>query len=171
MMETIRSVEEFLAERGEDLSPEEKANLQGALARMKEQYQNLTDSAQSSLAQLDSAISTTLQKETQRVSQVLFSHSPPPSLIRGVYPHVHCCVFKAKAEEELQNTQGKIDTLLDELSSLDSPSRKVVDETDANALSGTLNSHSEKLQVRKSLVILPNVCVSLLRQTYLNICI
>ncbi|XP_062870398.1 microtubule-actin cross-linking factor 1, isoforms 1/2/3/4/5 isoform X12 [Trichomycterus rosablanca] len=120
LMETIRSVEEFLAERGEDLSPEERANLQGALARMKEQYQNLTDTTQSSLAQLDSAISTTLQQETQR----------------------------AKAEEELQNTQGKIDKLLEELSSLDSSSRKAVEETvpDARVSAGTLNSHSEMLK-------------------------
>lgn len=68
MMETIRSVEEFLAEHGEDLSPEERANLQAALSHMKEQYQTLTGTAQSSLAQLDSTINTTLQQNTQRVN-------------------------------------------------------------------------------------------------------
>lgn len=67
MLETIRSVEEFLAERGEDLSPEERAKLQTALTHMKEQYHTLTDSAQSSLTQLDSTINTTLQQNTQRV--------------------------------------------------------------------------------------------------------
>lgn len=67
MMETIRSVEEFLAERGEDLSPEDRDNLHVALTRMKEQYDTLTDTAQSSLAQLDSTINTTLQQNTQRV--------------------------------------------------------------------------------------------------------
>lgn len=67
MLETIRSVEEFLAERGEDLSPEERANLQRALIRMKEQYHTLTDAAQSSLTHLDSTINTTLQQNTQRV--------------------------------------------------------------------------------------------------------
>lgn len=67
MMETIRSVEEFLAEHGEDLSPEERAKLQAALTRMKEQYHTLTDTAQSSLTHLDSTINTTLQQHTQRV--------------------------------------------------------------------------------------------------------
>lgn len=66
-METIRSVEEFLAERGEDLSPEERASLQRALIHMKEQYHTLTDTAQSSLAHLDTTINTTLQQNTQRV--------------------------------------------------------------------------------------------------------
>lgn len=68
MMETVRSVEEFLAERGEDLSPEERANLQAALTHMKEQYHALTDTAQSSLAHLDTTINTTLQQNTQRVN-------------------------------------------------------------------------------------------------------
>lgn len=67
MMETIQSVEAFLAEHGEDLSPEERAKLQAALAQMKEQYHTLTDTAKSSLAQLDSTINTTLQQNTQRV--------------------------------------------------------------------------------------------------------
>lgn len=68
MMETIRSVEEFLAERGEALSPEEVANLQAALTHTKEQYHTLTETAQSSLAHLDTAITTTLQQNTQRVN-------------------------------------------------------------------------------------------------------
>lgn len=67
MAETIRSVEEFLAEHGDSLSPEDRANLQGALSRMKEQYSALTNTAYSSLAQLDTAISTTVQQNTQRV--------------------------------------------------------------------------------------------------------
>uniref|UniRef100_A0A4W5QBU4 Microtubule actin crosslinking factor 1 n=1 Tax=Hucho hucho TaxID=62062 RepID=A0A4W5QBU4_9TELE len=71
--ETIRSVEEFLAEHGDSLSPEERANLQGALSRMKEQYSALTNTAQSSLAQLDTAISTTVQQNTQRVRVGLFA--------------------------------------------------------------------------------------------------
>uniref|UniRef100_A0A7N6ASS5 Microtubule actin crosslinking factor 1 n=1 Tax=Anabas testudineus TaxID=64144 RepID=A0A7N6ASS5_ANATE len=58
--EAIRSVEEFLAERGEGLSPEERENLQTALLRMKEQYSALTDSANTSLAELDTAINTTV---------------------------------------------------------------------------------------------------------------
>ncbi|MCJ8746251.1 hypothetical protein PDJAM_G00139640 [Pangasius djambal] len=120
MMEAIRSVEEFLAERGEDLSPEERANLQAALTHMKEQYHTLTDTAQSSLAQLDSTINTTLQQNTQR----------------------------AKAEEQLQETQGKIDVLLKELSSLDTSRGKSLGETvpDANVPGESLNSHNDMLK-------------------------
>lgn len=65
--EAIRSVEDFLAERGEGLSPEERQNLQGALTRMKKQYSALTDTANTSLSELDTAISTTVQQNTQRV--------------------------------------------------------------------------------------------------------
>ncbi|XP_047663906.1 microtubule-actin cross-linking factor 1, isoforms 1/2/3/5 isoform X27 [Tachysurus fulvidraco] len=120
MLETIRSVEEFLAERGEDLSPEERAKLQTALTHMKEQYHTLTDSAQSSVTQLDSTINTTLQQNTQR----------------------------AKAEEQLQETQGKIDVLLKELSSLDTSRRNSLGETvpDASVPLGSLNSHSDMLK-------------------------
>uniref|UniRef100_A0A8C4IC72 Microtubule-actin cross-linking factor 1 n=1 Tax=Dicentrarchus labrax TaxID=13489 RepID=A0A8C4IC72_DICLA len=64
--EAIRSVEELLAERGESLSPEERKNLQGALIRMKEQYSGLTDSANTSLSEVDTAINTTVQQNTQR---------------------------------------------------------------------------------------------------------
>ncbi|XP_030644544.1 microtubule-actin cross-linking factor 1 [Chanos chanos] len=124
VMETIRSVEEFLAERGDSLSAEEKASLQNAVSQMKEQYNSLTDTAQSSLVQLDTAISTTLQQNTQR----------------------------AKAVEELQETQGKIDTLLTELSSLDQLARKsfenetVTDSPFSTTPEGALRSHSDTLQ-------------------------
>ena len=65
--EAIRSVEELLADRGESLSPEERKNLQGALTRLKEQYSTLKDSADTSLSELDTTISTTVQQNTQRV--------------------------------------------------------------------------------------------------------
>ncbi|XP_055732109.1 microtubule-actin cross-linking factor 1-like isoform X17 [Salvelinus fontinalis] len=119
--ETIRSVEEFLAEHGDSLSPEERANLQGALSRMKEHYSALTDTAQSSLAQLDTAISTTVQQNTQR----------------------------AKAVEELQETRGQIDSLLEELSSLDQPGVTVTDHLSSSSSTspeGGLQSHSDMLQ-------------------------
>nr|XP_023992462.1 LOW QUALITY PROTEIN: microtubule-actin cross-linking factor 1-like [Salvelinus alpinus] len=119
--ETIRSVEEFLAENGDSLSPEERANLQGALSRMKEQYSALTDTAQSSLVQLDTAISTTVQQNTQR----------------------------AKAVEELQETRGQIDSLLEELSSLDQPGVTVTDHLSSSSSTspeGGLQSHSDMLQ-------------------------
>uniref|UniRef100_A0AAZ3QLQ9 Microtubule-actin cross-linking factor 1-like n=1 Tax=Oncorhynchus tshawytscha TaxID=74940 RepID=A0AAZ3QLQ9_ONCTS len=119
--ETIRSVEEFLAEHGDSLSPEDRANLQGALSRMKEQYSALTDTADSSLAQLDTAISTTVQQNTQR----------------------------AKAVEELQETRCQIDSLLEELSSLNQPGRIGTGMTVTDHPSspeGRLQSHSDMLQ-------------------------
>uniref|UniRef100_A0A8C7WAQ4 Microtubule actin crosslinking factor 1 n=1 Tax=Oncorhynchus mykiss TaxID=8022 RepID=A0A8C7WAQ4_ONCMY len=118
---TIRSVEEFLAEHGDSLSPEDRANLQGALSRMKEQYSALTDTADSSLAQLDTAISTTVQQNTQR----------------------------AKAVEELQETRCQIDSLLEELSSLNQPGRIGTGMTVTDHPSspeGRLQSHSDMLQ-------------------------
>uniref|UniRef100_A0A3Q2P4T9 Microtubule actin crosslinking factor 1 n=1 Tax=Fundulus heteroclitus TaxID=8078 RepID=A0A3Q2P4T9_FUNHE len=49
--QAVRSVEEFLAEKGDGLSPEERKSLQAALGRLKEEYGALTDSANASLAQ------------------------------------------------------------------------------------------------------------------------
>lgn len=68
--EAIRSVEELLADKAESLSPEERANLEGALTRMKEQYSALTDSVNTSLSEVHTAIDTTLQQNTQKVSRV-----------------------------------------------------------------------------------------------------
>lgn len=63
------------------------------------------------------------------------------------------CLRKAKAEEQLQETQGKIDVLLKELSSLDTSREKSLGETvpDANVPVGSLNSHSDTLKVRTEL--------------------
>ncbi|KAJ0055113.1 hypothetical protein NL108_009860, partial [Boleophthalmus pectinirostris] len=124
--EAIRSVEELLAEKGDSLSPEERANLQGALAKMKEQYSALTDTANTSLCEVDSAISTTVQQNTQR----------------------------AKAEEELQETRGQIDSLLNELSSLNQLGAKGTGfngtlDSVQSALSppeGAVKSHTDMLQ-------------------------
>ncbi|CAJ1083006.1 microtubule-actin cross-linking factor 1 isoform X15 [Xyrichtys novacula] len=124
--EAIRSAEELLAERGDSLSPEEKKKLQETLRKMKEQYSALTETANTSLSEVDSAISTTLQQNTQR----------------------------AKAEEELQETQGQIDSLLNQLSSLNQPggrgtlSERAQDVTDAAASQpeGAVTSHTEMLQ-------------------------
>ncbi|KAL7830364.1 hypothetical protein SRHO_G00314910 [Serrasalmus rhombeus] len=127
VIETIRSVEDVLAEHGDDLSQEERANLQRTLSLLKEQYSTLTETAQSSLAQLDTAISTTLQQNTQ----------------------------KAKAEEELQETQGKIDMLFEELSSSDVSKRsrgpKSLGETVPDSPfdispEGAVNLHSDRLK-------------------------
>ncbi|XP_027142331.1 microtubule-actin cross-linking factor 1 isoform X12 [Larimichthys crocea] len=123
--EAIRSVEELLAERRESLSPEERENLQVALTRMKEQYSALTDSANTSLSELDTAINTTVQQNTQR----------------------------AKAEEDLQETKGQIDSLLKELSSLSPPGGRgvasvVKDVADSpfSQPEGAVASHTEMLQ-------------------------
>ncbi|XP_036411412.1 microtubule-actin cross-linking factor 1 [Megalops cyprinoides] len=119
VMEAVRGVEEFLAERGDGLSAEERAGLQRALSQVREQYSSLTDTAQSSLAQLDTAISTTVQQNTQR----------------------------AKAVEELQETQGKIDTLLNELSTLQQPGDAMqTDAPSSQQPGGALQSHCETLQ-------------------------
>lgn len=68
--------------------------------------------------------------------------------------------LQAKAEEELQETQGQIDSLLRELSSLNQPgdrgagSGSYTDVTDApfSQPEGAVMSHTETLQVWKSLV-------------------
>ncbi|XP_030267182.1 microtubule-actin cross-linking factor 1 isoform X20 [Sparus aurata] len=124
--EAIRSVEELLTERGESLSPEERKKLQEALATMKEQYSALTDSVNTSLTEVNSAINTTVQQNTQR----------------------------AKAEEELQETQGQIDSLLNELSSLSQPGgrgvgsgvTKDVVDVPFSQPGGAVMSHTEMLQ-------------------------
>lgn len=124
--EAIRSVEELLSERGESLSPEERKKLQEALATMKEQYSALTDSVNTSLTEVNSAINTTVQQNTQR----------------------------AKAEEELQETQGQIDSLLNELSSLSQPGgrgvgsgvTKDVVDVPFSQPGGAVMSHTEMLQ-------------------------
>ncbi|XP_048057419.1 microtubule-actin cross-linking factor 1 isoform X23 [Megalobrama amblycephala] len=121
--ETMRSVEEFLSDRGDSLSSEERAKLQGALSQMKEQHSSLTKSIHSSLARVDTAIVTTLQQNTQR----------------------------AKAEEQMQETQERIDTLLRELSSLDDSKRPslgstVTDTPSSVPQENALNSHSDMLQ-------------------------
>ncbi|XP_053719860.1 microtubule-actin cross-linking factor 1 isoform X20 [Synchiropus splendidus] len=68
--EAIRSVEDFLAERGDNLSAEERDNLKAALAQMKEQYNSLTHSADTLESDLDTAISATVQQNTQKAKAV-----------------------------------------------------------------------------------------------------
>ncbi|XP_056890629.1 microtubule-actin cross-linking factor 1 isoform X17 [Takifugu flavidus] len=93
LAEAIRSVEDLLTDKGDSLSPQERENLQVALTRMKEQYSALTDAVEMSLSDVDTAINTTVQQNMQ----------------------------KAKAEEEIQDTQSQIYSLLNELSSLNQP--------------------------------------------------
>ncbi|KAM4725474.1 microtubule-actin cross-linking factor 1 isoform 3-T3 [Anableps anableps] len=120
--QAIRSAEEILGEKGDGLSPEEKKNLQVALGRLKEQYGALTDSANTSLSELDTAISTTVQQNTQR----------------------------AKAVEELQETRSQIDSLLNSLSSFNQLDRNGagldVQDSPLSQPEGAVVSHTEMLQ-------------------------
>lgn len=150
LTETIRSVEEFLSDRGDSLSPEERAKLQGTLSQMKEQHSSLTNSVRSSLAKVDTAIVTTVQQNTQKVSS---SHFILFNLSAFVIHYRIFLLSKAKAEEQMQETQEKIDTLLRELSSLDDSKRRslgytVTDTPSSGPPENALNSHSDMLQVR-----------------------
>ncbi|XP_054619826.1 microtubule-actin cross-linking factor 1, isoforms 1/2/3/4 isoform X6 [Dunckerocampus dactyliophorus] len=118
--EAIRFVEDFLVERGDSLSPEEREQLQVALARLKDQYSTLMDSADTLASQLDTAINVTVQHNTQR----------------------------AKAFEELQETQVQIDSLLKDLQS--SPNQAAQDVTDHSTSQPdcTVASHTEALQAK-----------------------
>uniref|UniRef100_A0A8D3B6U9 Microtubule actin crosslinking factor 1 n=1 Tax=Scophthalmus maximus TaxID=52904 RepID=A0A8D3B6U9_SCOMX len=110
-----------IAEAIQSLSPEERENLQRTLSRMKEQYSALTDSANASVSELDTAINNTVQQNTQR----------------------------AKAVEELQETRGQIDSLLNELSSLNQPGRIIAQDVSDAPFSppeGAVVSHTESLQ-------------------------
>uniref|UniRef100_A0A671XC21 Microtubule actin crosslinking factor 1 n=1 Tax=Sparus aurata TaxID=8175 RepID=A0A671XC21_SPAAU len=121
-LKAIRSVEELLTERGESLSPEERKKLQEALATMKEQYSALTDSVNTSLTEVNSAINTTVQQNTQR----------------------------AKAEEELQETQGQIDSLLNELSSLSQPEMLQVRISHLCVVDHVLKAELQQLQSQQA---------------------
>ncbi|XP_061753233.1 microtubule-actin cross-linking factor 1 isoform X17 [Nerophis ophidion] len=116
--EAIRCTEDFLAERGDTLSPEEREKLQVALARMKEHYGTLMDSANTSVSQLDTAIDATVQQNTQR----------------------------AKALEELQETQVQMDTLLKDLQSSANQAAQDVTDLSTSQPDSSVTSHKEALQ-------------------------
>lgn len=66
--EAIRSVEDLLADKGDSLSPQERQSLQVALTRMKEQYSALDGSVNASLSDVDTAITTAVQQNMQKVN-------------------------------------------------------------------------------------------------------
>lgn len=66
--EAIRSVEDLLADKGDSLSPQERQNLQVALTRMKEQYSALAGSVHTSLSDVDTAITTAVHQNMQKVN-------------------------------------------------------------------------------------------------------
>ncbi|XP_069051429.1 microtubule-actin cross-linking factor 1 isoform X15 [Lepisosteus oculatus] len=88
--EALRCVEEFLGERGGALSPEDRGSLQARLSAIRGQYSALQERAESSERELDRAVTTALQAQTQ----------------------------KARAAEELQEAQEKMGSLLSWLSAL-----------------------------------------------------
>ena len=78
-------------------------------------------------------------------------------IFSSFFPSLSVLIFQAKAEEELHETRGQIDSLLNELSSLNQPARGfgstvVQDVIDApfSQPEGAVVSHTEMLQVRIS---------------------
>ncbi|XP_037119544.1 microtubule-actin cross-linking factor 1 isoform X21 [Syngnathus acus] len=127
--EAIRSAEDLLAERRESLSAEEREGLQVALAQMKEQYAALTEAAKASVTEVDASVSAMLQHNTQ----------------------------KAKAFEELQQTQDQIDSLLKDLSAAhvsaahdvtDLPSSQPDDAVTCHT--GALQAELQRLQAQQA---------------------
>lgn len=67
--EAIHAVEDLLTEKGDSLSPQERQKLQTTLARMKEQYSALTQSVDTSLSDVDTAITSAVQQNMQKVGE------------------------------------------------------------------------------------------------------
>lgn len=67
--EAIHTVEDLLTDKGDSLSPQERQNLQMTLTRMKEQYSALTHSVDVSLSDVDTAITTAVQQNMQKVGE------------------------------------------------------------------------------------------------------
>ncbi|XP_061123835.1 microtubule-actin cross-linking factor 1 isoform X7 [Syngnathus typhle] len=116
--EAIRSAEDLLAERRESLSAEEREGLQVALAQMKEQYAALTEAAKASVTEVDASVSAMLQHNTQ----------------------------KAKAFEELQQTQDQIDSLLKDLSAAHGSAAHDVTDLPSSQPDDAVTCHTGALQ-------------------------
>lgn len=67
--EAIRTVEDLLTDKGDSLSPQERQNLQMTLTRMKEQYSALTHLVDTSLSDVDAAITAAVQQNMQKVGE------------------------------------------------------------------------------------------------------
>ncbi|MGH0177748.1 UNVERIFIED_CONTAM: hypothetical protein FKN15_075964 [Acipenser sinensis] len=90
VMELIKCTEEFLLESGPRLSPEDRAAMERRLSAARGQYATLRESSQAVQRELDSALSTALQQQSQ----------------------------KEKAAEELQVNRSQIGELLSWVSTL-----------------------------------------------------
>lgn len=71
--EAIHAVEDLLTDKGDSLSPQERQNLQMTLTRMKEQYSVLTRSVDTSLSDVDTAITTAVKQNIQKVIKINIS--------------------------------------------------------------------------------------------------
>uniref|UniRef100_A0A8C1ULA5 Microtubule actin crosslinking factor 1 n=1 Tax=Cyprinus carpio TaxID=7962 RepID=A0A8C1ULA5_CYPCA len=115
LYETIHSVEEFLSERGDSLSPEERAKLQGTLSQMKEQHSSLTNSVRSSLAKVDTTELQQLQAQQAHLQQVAQSvrslleqpdSSVPPEEKQRLQAKLE--QLQNQHQEHLQNCQDRL---------------------------------------------------------------
>ncbi|XP_061521080.1 microtubule-actin cross-linking factor 1 isoform X4 [Phycodurus eques] len=116
--EAVRSAEDLLAQRGESLSAEEREGLRVALARLKEQYAALTEAAGASVSEVDAAIDATLQHNMQR----------------------------AKAFEDLQQTQDQMDSLLKDLTAAHQSAAEDVTDLSSTQPDAAVTSHTGALQ-------------------------
>ncbi|XP_062995874.1 microtubule-actin cross-linking factor 1 isoform X2 [Elgaria multicarinata webbii] len=67
---TLKATEEFLEENRTKLDPRELASLQGRFCQAKEQYQSLQERAEAAQKELESAVSTVVQQQTEKVRAV-----------------------------------------------------------------------------------------------------
>ncbi|XP_051928429.1 microtubule-actin cross-linking factor 1 isoform X19 [Hippocampus zosterae] len=116
--EAIRSVEDLLAEQGESLSAEEREGLQVELRWLKEQYSALTEAANASVTEVENTLDATLQHNTQR----------------------------AKAFEELQQTQNRMDSLLKDLTAAHQSAAQDVPDLPSSHPDSAVTSHTGALQ-------------------------
>uniref|UniRef100_A0A6I8NFP0 Microtubule actin crosslinking factor 1 n=1 Tax=Ornithorhynchus anatinus TaxID=9258 RepID=A0A6I8NFP0_ORNAN len=91
--DAIKATEEFLEENRTKLNPSELASLREKLRQAKEQYRALRERTQTAQKELDGEVTAAVRQETE----------------------------KTKAANELEENQRKIDSLLDWVSSLESP--------------------------------------------------
>lgn len=63
----MKATEEFLEENRTKLDPKELASLQERLCQAKEQYQSLQERTEAAQKELESAVSTVVQQQTEKV--------------------------------------------------------------------------------------------------------
>ncbi|KAM7137062.1 dystonin isoform 11-T11 [Molossus nigricans] len=96
LAEIVKNTENFLKENGERLSREEKALIEGKLQEAKIKCEQLTSKAEQSKKELEKAVTTAIQEETEKVAAV----------------------------KQLEESKSKIESLLDWLSDVDQDSER-----------------------------------------------